>query len=389
MRAIHQVASPCPGPWGTMRSGAGDGRALADSAAQLAGGSGTMAGAGTAVRQPGGAEPGAVAAPRVPQGAHPVLSLVGRRAAVGVFTLLVVSVLVFAATEVLPGNAANAVLGRTAEANPVALHRLEAALHLNRGLLDQYWIWFSGLLTGHLGHSLVNSQPVWGYVQPRLINSAVLMLAAGVIGAAIGVALGAVAALRKDGWFDHVTSVAALAVTSLPEFVVAIGLVILFSTVVMHVLPAVSLLPPGTYAWSAPQLLILPVATLVIVIVPYIQRMTRAAMIEALESDYAEMARLKGVPRWRIVLMHALPNATAPTVQVIGLNFLYLAGGVVIVEYVFAFPGIGQGLVYAVDNRDIPVIQLIVLVLAAFYVFMNIVTDVIALLATPRHRIPR
>ncbi len=271
----------------------------------------------------------------------------------------------------------------------MALHRLAAALHLNRGVADQYWIWLSGLFTGHLGHSLVNGQPVWGYVQPRLVNSAVLMLVAGVIGSVIGVALGALAALRKDGWLDHVTSVAALAVTSLPEFVVAIGLVILFSTVVTHLLPAVSLLPPGTYAWQAPQLLILPVATLVIVIVPYIQRMMRAAMIEALESDYVEMARLKGVPMWRIVLMHALPNATAPTVQVIGLNFLYLAGGVVIVEYVFAFPGIGQGLVYAVDNRDIPVIQLIVVVLAAFYVFMNIVTDVIALLATPRHRIPR
>ena len=128
------------------------------------------------------------------------------------------------------------------------------------------------------------------------------------IGTILGVTLGAIAALRKDGWFDHITSVAALAVTSLPEFIVAIALIILFSTVVFHVLPAVSLLPPGTYAWSEPELLILPVATLVIVIVPYIFRMTRAAMIEALESDYVEMARLKGVPTWRIILVHALPN---------------------------------------------------------------------------------
>ena len=299
------------------------------------------------------------------------------------------SVLVFAATEVLPGNAANAVLGRTAASSPAALHRLEAALHLNRGLLDQYWLWFSGLFTGHLGHSLVNGQPVWGYVAPRLINSAVLMGVTGVIGAAAGVALGALAALRRDGWFDHASAVTALAVTALPEFVVAIGLIILFSTVVTHLLPAVSLLPPGSYAWNAPRLLILPVATLLIVIVPYIQRMTRAAMIEALESDYVEMARLKGVPMWRIVAVHALPNATAPVIQVIGLNFLYLAGGVVIVEYVFAFPGVGQGLVYAVENRDIPVIQFIVVLLAAFYVVMNIATDVIALLVTPRHRIPR
>jgi peptide/nickel transport system permease protein len=327
--------------------------------------------------------------PRLGRQVHPVRRLVGRRAAAGLFTLCVVSVLVFAATEVLPGNAANAVLGRTAASSPAALHRLEAALHLNRGLLDQYWLWLSGLLTGHLGHSLVNGQPVWGYVAPRLINSAVLMGVTGLIGTVVGVVLGALAALRRDGWFDHVSSVAALAVTALPEFVVAIGLVILFSTVVSHLLPAVSLLPPGSYAWDAPQLLILPVATLVIVIVPYIQRMTRAAMIEALESDYVEMARLKGVPMWRIVLTHALPNATAPVIQVIGLNFLYLAGGVVVVEYVFAFPGIGQGLVYAVENRDIPVIQFIVVFLAAFYVFMNIVTDVIALLVTPRHRIPR
>jgi len=192
-------------------------------------------------------------------------------------------------------------------------------------------------------------------------------------------------AAQKDNRF----SVLVLAVTSLPEFVVAIALIILLSTVVWHVLPAVSLLAPGTYAWSQPELLVLPAATLAIVIVPYILRMMRAAMVEALESDYVEMARLKGVPEWRVVLVHALPNAIAPTIAVIGLNFLYLAGGVVVVEYVFNFPGIGQGLVNAVEDRDIPVIQFIVLVLAAFYVVMNIATDVIALLATPRRRIAR
>ena len=314
-----------------------------------------------------------------------MLDLVTRRVIIGILTLIVVSAIVFLATQVLPGNAAYAVLGRSA--NPARLHATERQLHLNRGLADQYWIWLSGLFTGKLGNSLANGQPVWALVKPRLINSAVLVFVTGLIGAVVGVALGAVAALRKDSWFDHVASVAALAVTSLPEFVVAIGLIILLSTVVWHVLPAVSLLPPGTYAWSQPELLILPVVTLVIVIVPYIFRMMRAAMIEALESDYVEMARLKGVPERRIVLRHALPNALAPTIQVIGLNFLYLAGGVVVVEFVFNFPGIGQGLVFAVGNRDIPVIQFIVVVLAAFYVFMNILTDVIALLVTPRRRI--
>jgi peptide/nickel transport system permease protein len=318
---------------------------------------------------------------------HPILHLVGRRIALGVVTVLAVSVIVFLATQVLPGNAAFAVLGRSA--NPARLHQLENQLHLNRSLADQYLTWLSGLLTGRLGQSFANAQPVWGLVEPRLINSAVLVFVTGAVGTIVGVVTGAVAALRKDGWFDHVTSVIALALTSLPEFVVAIALVIVFSTVVSHLLPAVSLLPPGTYAWSQPQLLILPVATLVIVIVPYVLRMMRAAMIEALESDYVEMARLKGVPPWRIVLLHALPNAIAPTIQVIGLNFLYLAGGVVVVEYVFNFPGIGQGLVFAVNDRDIPMIQFIVVVLAAFYVFMNILTDVIALMATPRRRVAR
>jgi peptide/nickel transport system permease protein len=294
---------------------------------------------------------------------------------------------VFLATEVLPGNAAYAILGHNA--TPAQVRALEVSLHLNRGLFDQYWVWISGLFTGDLGHSLANGMPVWGYVEPRIVNSAVLVVVAGAIGAFVGVTVGAIAALRKDGWFDHVTSVIVLAVTSLPEFVVAIALIILLSTVVWHALPAVSLLAPGTYAWSQPELLVLPVATLVIVIVPYILRMMRAAMVEALESDYVEMARLKGVPEWRVVLVHALPNAIAPTIQVIGLNFLYLAGGIVIVEYVFNFPGIGQGLVNAVNGRDIPVIQFIVLILAAFYVIMNIVTDVIALLATPRRRIAR
>jgi peptide/nickel transport system permease protein len=319
--------------------------------------------------------------------AHPIAHLVRRRVAVGVLTLFLVSVVVFLATEVLPGNAAYAILGRTA--TPARLRALEDSLHLNRGLFDQYWVWISGLFTGNLGHSLVNGLPVWSFVAPRIVNSAVLVFAAGAAGAILGLALGAVAALRKDGWFDHITSIVVLAVTSLPEFVVAIGLIIVFSTVVWHILPAVSLLAPGTYAWSQPSLLVLPVATLVIVIVPYILRMMRAAMVEALESDYVEMARLKGVPEWRIVLVHALPNAIAPTIQVIGLNFLYLAGGIVVVEFVFNFPGIGQGLVYAVDDRDVPVIQFIVIVLAAFYVVVNIVTDVIALLATPRRRIAR
>ncbi|MDA8061134.1 MAG: ABC transporter permease [Actinomycetota bacterium] len=318
---------------------------------------------------------------------HAIAALVLRRGAIGVLTLFVVSVLIFVATEVLPGNAAYAVLGHTA--TPARIKAIEDQLHLNRSIPYQYWSWISGVLSGHPGRSFADGQGVWSLVAPRLVNSAVLVVLAGVIGTLLGVVLGAVAALRKDSWFDHLSSVVALAVTSLPEFVVAIALIILFSTVVLHLLPAVSLIPPGTYSWSRPELLVLPTATLVLVIVPYILRMMRAAMVEALESDYVEMARLEGLRPWRVTFVHALPNAIAPTVQVIGLNFLYLAGGIVIVEDVFNYPGIGQGLVNAVNDRDIPTIQLIVVILAAFYVFVNIASDVVALLASPRRRLGR
>src|SRR6266852_5365018 len=318
---------------------------------------------------------------------HAIGRLVLSRLGGGVITLIIVSIVVFAATQILPGNAAYAVLGHNA--TPARLQALELQLGLNRSAAAQYGAWMGGLLTGKAGNSLANGQPVWALVAPRLVNSAVLVALSGLAGALIGVLLGAIAALRKDSFFDDALSVVSLAVTALPEFVVAISLVILFATVVFQLLPAVSVLPPGTWAWQQPELLVLPVATLVIVIVPYIFRMMRAAMIEALESEYVEMARLKGLPVWRVLLIHALPNAVPPTIQVIGLNLLYLAGGIVVVEYVFDFPGIGQGLVNAVSNRDIPVIQLIVVILAAFYVFMNILTDVVALLATPRRRIVR
>ena len=324
---------------------------------------------------------------RGPRAPHPIVKLVVQRVVLGVVTLWVVSVVIFAATQALPGNAAVAILGHSA--TPAALHALERQLHLNRSVFAQYGAWISGVVSGHPGTSLVNGLPVWSLVRPAAANSAVLVGLSGVIGSVGGVTLGAVVALRKDSVLDHTTSVLALAVTALPEFVVAIAVIILFATNVWHVLPAVSMVPPGAHAWAEPRELILPVATLVIVIVPYIFRMTRAATVEALASDYAEMARLKGLPTWRVLAVHALPNAIAPVVQVIGLSFLYLAGGIVVVEFVFAFPGIGASLVSAVGNRDVPTIQMIVLLLAGFYVFVNIVSDVVALLATPRRRLPR
>jgi len=318
---------------------------------------------------------------------HPIRDTLIKRGAIGILTLILVSILVFAATQILPGNAASAVLLNTA--TPARLHALEAQLHLNRPAVEQYWTWLVGILHGNFGSSLANGQSVGTLVGGRIVNSAVLVVLAGVIGTVLGVGLGVLAAARRDSALDHVLSVGALAITALPEFVVAVILVIIFAAVVWHLFPAVSVFVPGSAPWSNPSELVLPVATLVIVIVPYVFRMMRASMIDALESDYVQMAQLKGVPRWRILLVHALPNAIAPTIQVIGLNFLYLAGGVVVVEYVFNYPGLGQALVSAVSDRDIPQIQCIVLVLAAFYVAVNILTDVVSLAASPRRRLPR
>jgi len=319
--------------------------------------------------------------------AHPFRDILVKRLGFGILTLFIVSILVFAATQVLPGNAASAALQNTA--TPARLHALEVQMHLNRPAVAQYWSWLTGLLHGNLGTSIVNGASVSSLIGSRVLNTAVLMLLAGAIGTIVGVALGMLAAARRDSWLDHVLSVVALAITALPEFVVAMALVVFLAALVWHVLPAVSVFPPGASPWSIPSLLVLPVLTLVIVIVPYTFRMMRAAMVDALESDYVEMAKLKGMSKWRVLAVHALPNAIAPTIQVIGLNFLYLAGGVVVVEYVFNYPGLGQALVNAVSDRDIPVIQFIVLLLAAFYVVVNIATDLISLAATPRRRLPR
>jgi peptide/nickel transport system permease protein len=313
--------------------------------------------------------------------------LVSRRIAAGLVTLLAVSFIVFFATSVLPGNAAYVILGRNA--TPARVQALERTLHIQGGIIANYWSWLHSLLLGHFGHSLVDGQSVGALVGGRMVNTAALMVLAGVIGPLLGIAAGTVAALRRDGVFDHLNSIVELVVTSLPEFVVAVPLIFVFATNVFHWLPGVSVLPPGTPPWDQPKLLVLPVLTLVIVCVPYIYRMTRGAMIEAFESDYVQWARLKGLPVWRVTLMHALPNALAPCIQVVGLTFLYLAGGIVIVENVYAYPGVGQALVDAVNNRDVPVIQFLVLALAAFYVFVNITTDVLVLLVTPRRRLQR
>jgi peptide/nickel transport system permease protein len=314
----------------------------------------------------------------------PVAGLIRRRLALGLFTLFLVTVLVFLATEVLPGDAARVILGRGANAKTLAA--LREQLHLNAPVPVRYGHWLIDLSTGSLGVSLVNGQRVSTLIAPRIVNSAVLLGLAGVIGIPLATAAGILAALKRGRRLDGIMSVVTLILAGLPEFVVGIGLILLFATLVVQWLPPVSLVTPGASVLSRPVILVLPVVTLILVIFPYIFRMTRATMIDVLDSEYMEMAALKGVPRWRLVLVHALPNAISPTIQVTALTFAYLAGGTVMIEYVFGYAGLGQGLMNAIEARDIPVIQAIVLLLAAFYVLLNVTADVASILVTPRLR---
>jgi len=319
--------------------------------------------------------------PRLPG----IWGFVVRRSLLGLVTLFAVSVIVFAATQALPGDPARAILGRTA--TPESLKALRAQLHLNQSAVGQYGHWLKGILTGDLGHSLAaGSTPVTKLIGRRVENSAFLMLIAGLISVPLSIVLGSVAARRRDGPFDHGTSMILLALAALPEFVVAIGLVVLLATTVTHWLPAVSLIPPGEAPWRHLKELILPVTALVLAVCPYIARIMRASMVEVLESDYVEMARLKGLEERTVLWRHALPNGIAPAIQVIALNLAYLAGGIVVVERVFAYPGIGDAFVDAVANRDLPVVQALAILIAAVYVVLNVVADVSTILVSPRLR---
>ncbi len=326
-------------------------------------------------------------APRRARRGGAVAAMLKWRVPLGFLSVVFVAVLTYIATQVLPGDAATSILGQSA--TPERLVAVRKELGLDKPLLTGLWDWVTGLLSGDFGNSLVQGRSVSDVVGPRLGNSIVLVVLTAVLSTVIGVVGGVLAAHFRDKWFDDVTSTLALAASALPEFVVGVLVVLVFSVGIFDWFPAVSILPPEDRIWDEPNKLVLPVLTLVIVTTPYMFRMVRAATIEALQSDYAEVAELKGVSAPRLLFGHALPNAVAPAVQVFGLNVLYLAGGIVLVETVFQYPGIGLSLVSAIQSRDVPVIQFLVVLLAIFYVVLNILTDVVVLLATPRRRAPR
>jgi len=314
---------------------------------------------------------------------HPLLSFVIRRVGAGIILLFFVSILIFAVTEILPGNAAYAILGRNS--SPAALAAVSRQLGLDRPASARYISWLWGFLHGNLGRSLTAQQPVSTLIGGRLINTAVLAGLALAVLLPVAIVLGIISGARAGKPVDHAISTVSLAGIALPDFVVATLLIFIFA-VSLKALPAVSLLSPGASPFSQPSVLVLPAATLVIVGLAYMIRILRAGMIDVMGSEYIQMARLNGISERRVILEHALRNALAPTVQVTALTLQWLVGGIFIVETVFAYPGIGQGMVQAVIARDVPAIQSIGMLIGIFYVLVNIVADVLVVLLIPKLR---
>jgi peptide/nickel transport system permease protein len=310
--------------------------------------------------------------------------LILRRLLVSVLVLWVVSLLVFVATLLLPGDPARAILGQ--QATPERVAALQHQLHLDLPVWQRYLDWLGGLFTGDLGTSTSTQGPVTALLGDRISASLVLLVVAAVLATPLGLGLGTWSSIRRDRAADQVVSGVSLVIAALPEFVIGVALVVLLSTTVFKIFPSVTITVPGEAVWDQPAQLVLPVLTLVLVVTPYITRMMRATMNEVLDSGYVEMARLKGVRERTVLVRHALPHAIGPVAQVVALQLAWLAGGVVVVEFLFRYPGIGQALIDAVGKRDVAVVQAITLLIAAVYIVVNLLADVVGILADPKLR---
>jgi peptide/nickel transport system permease protein len=314
---------------------------------------------------------------------HPLAAYALRRLGIALLLAVLVSILVFAATQVLPGNTADAILGRTATAEQKAIYTKQ--LGLDKPLWQQYWSWFSGVLHGDLGHSVANQQTVSSFISSRLSNSLILAGATLLILIPGSVILGAWAGVRRGKTADHAISGISLGLIALPEFVTGTILAAVVA-VSLKLVPPTSIIPIGDSPLSQPSLLVLPVVTLCLAGCAYIVRMLRAGVIESMSSDYVQAARLNGINERRVIFHHALRNSLAPTVQVVALTVQWLIGGIVVVETVFSYPGLGAGLVGAVTGRDIPVVQSVTLILALVYIVINLIADLVVVLLVPKLR---
>ncbi|WP_226344499.1 ABC transporter permease [Agilicoccus flavus] len=310
---------------------------------------------------------------------------IGRRLLLALLTLWLCSLVVFLATSAL-GDPVRAVLGKDYGTSPERVAALREQLHLDDPVLTRYFSWLGHLITGDPGVSVASGLPVGELIGPRVANSAVLVVVAALVMIPVAIGIAMLSAHYRGRRADGIIQVVLLTLAGLPEFVIGILLVAVFSTTVLHVLPAVTIAGGGAPPWSTPVSMILPVVTLVVAVAPYVSRIVRSSLLEVLDSDYVELARLKGVPESIVMRRHALRNAIVPGVQVIALQFAWLAGGIVIVEYLFSYPGVGASLVDSVRNSDFPMVQALAMVLAAVYVAVNLVADVVSILLTPRAR---
>jgi len=315
-----------------------------------------------------------------------ILALVARRLLFGLITLLVVSIIIFFAVEFLPGDLAQAVLGQSATDETVAA--LRAELGLDQPAIVRYFHWLSGAVTGDFGNSLLSGDRVSERIAPRFENTLFLAGYAAVIAVPFAILLGILVALLRNSIFDRVANVATLTSISSPEFFLGY-IMILYLSIQAGWFPANAGLKAGMEFDQLLYRTFLPAMTMVLVVLAHMMRMTRAAIINLLASPYIEMAQLKGAPPWKVIVKHALPNAWAPIINVIALNLAYLVTGVVLVEVVFVYPGIGQLLVDSVAKRDFPVVQACCLIFAATFILLNLAADVGAILTNPRLRHPK
>ena len=316
----------------------------------------------------------------------PVLKLVAQRVGLGLLLLLAVSVLIFTGTQLLPGDVAQAILGQSA--TPQALENLRRDLGLNDPAYIRYVRWLGGVLTGDLGVALSNGQDIATQLGKRLGNTLFLASVAAIVSVPLSILLGLLAVRYRNRWPDKLISGTTLISISLPEFFIGY-LLIYFVAVELGWFPSVSTVYDGMSFGERLAAVALPAATLTLVVLAHMMRMTRAAILNVMQSAYVETAELKGVSQFDIIRKHAFPNAIAPIVNVVMLNLAYLVVGVVVVEVIFVYPGMGQYLVDHVSKRDVPVVQACGLIFAAVYISLNIIADVVAIVANPRLRHPK
>ena len=315
-----------------------------------------------------------------------LLKVVAQRFALGLLTLFIVSLIIASIVELLPGDITQAILGQTATPETVEAFRRE--LGIDRPVHERYIEWLRGMVTGDMGKSLANKREISELVGTRLSNTLFLGGFAAAIAVPLSLILGLLAALYRNSIFDRGINLFTLTSISFPEFFVAYILILLFA-VKTGWFPGISNvnkdLPLGDKLFRT----LLPAATLTLVVVAHMMRMTRAAIINLLSSDYIEMAHLKGIRPMRVIFYHALPNAWGPIVNVIALNLAYLVVGVVIVEVVFVYPGLGQLLVDSVSKRDVPVVQACSMIFAGVYILLNLLADIVSIVTNPRLLHPR